>query len=81
MIFPFGAYRAPSSILRRNRKGQSVLWRYAISGDFPIVLLRVGDTDNLHLVRDLLRAHGYWRMRGLRADLVIWNEDASGYPG
>ena len=79
VIFPVGAYRAPSSILRRNRKGQSGLWGYAISGDLPIVLLRVSDADNLHLVRDLLRAHAYWRMRGLLTDLVIWNEDASGY--
>ncbi len=79
MIFPVSAYRAPGSILRRNRKGQSGLWGYAISGDLPIVLLRVSDADNLHLVRDLLRAHAYWRMRGLSTDLVIWNEDASGY--
>ena len=79
VIFPVGAYRAPSSILRRNRKGQSGLWGYGISGDLPIVLLRISDADNLHLVRDLLRAHAYWRMRGLLTDLVIWNEDASGY--
>jgi cyclic beta-1,2-glucan synthetase len=45
----------------------------------PIVLLRVGDTDNLDVVRELLQAHAYWRMRGLVTDLVIWNEDASGY--
>jgi len=79
VVFPIGAYRAPGEILRRNRKGQSGLWGYAISGDLPIVLLRVGNVDNLHLVRDLLRAHAYWRIRGLLTDLVIWNEDASGY--
>jgi cellobiose phosphorylase len=79
VIFPVSAFRAPSSILRRNRKGQSGLWGYALSGDLPIVLLRVSDPDNLDLVRDLLRAHAYWRMRGLAVDLVIWNEDASGY--
>jgi cellobiose phosphorylase len=79
VIFPAGAHRAPGSILRRNRKGQSGLWEYSISGDLPIVLLRVSDAENLHLVRELLRAHAYWRMRGLVADLVIWNEDASGY--
>ena len=55
------------------------LWRYGISGDLPIVLLRVGDADKLQLVRDLLRAHAFWRMRGLATDLVIWNEDSSGY--
>ncbi len=79
VIFPVGAYRAPKSFLRRNRKGQSGLWGYGISGDLPIVLLGVSDADNLHLLRDLLRAHAYWRMRGLMTDLVIWNENASGY--
>ncbi|MBN1609943.1 MAG: carbohydrate-binding protein, partial [Polyangiaceae bacterium] len=79
VVFPAGAYRASSTILRHNRKGQAGLWRYAISGDLPIVLLRVGDADNMGLVRELLQAHAYWRMRGLVTDLVIWNEDASGY--
>jgi cellobiose phosphorylase len=79
VIFPIGAYRAPSSILRRNRKGQSGLWGHAISGDRPIVLLRVSNAGNLHLVQDLLKAHAYWRMRGVWSDLVIWNEDPSGY--
>lgn len=79
IIFPAAAYRAPSGILRRNRKGQSGLWGYSISGDLPIVLLRVGNADNLHVVRDLLKAHAFWRMRGLLCDLVIWNEDTSGY--
>jgi len=79
VIFPAGGCRASHSILRRNRKSQPGLWAYAISGDLPIVLLRASDTENLHLVRDMLRAHAYWRMRGLLTDLVIWNEDASGY--
>ena len=79
VIFPVSAYRAPSGILRRNCKDQRGLWGYGISGDLPIVLLRVSDTDNLHLVRDLLQAHAYWRTHGLLTDLVIWNEDASGY--
>ena len=79
VIFPIGTYRASSGILRRNRKGQSGLWGYTISGDLPIVLLRVSNADNLHVVRDLIRAHAYWRTRGLLSDLVIWNEDSSSY--
>jgi cyclic beta-1,2-glucan synthetase len=79
VIFPISAFRAPVSILRRNRKNQSALWRYAISGDLPIVLLRVSSRENLSLVRDVLRAHAFWRTQGLQSDLVIWNEDTSGY--
>ncbi len=79
VIYPRAACRAPAGVLRRNRKGQSGLWGYAISGDLPIVLLRVSDADHLDLVGELMRSHAYWRMRGLLTDLVIWNEDVSGY--
>ncbi len=79
VIFATKICRAPDTILRRNRKGQSGLWRFGISGDLPIVLLRVSGADKLHLVRDLLGAHAFWRLRGLPSDLVIWNEDVTGY--
>ena len=63
----------------KNRRGQSGLWGYAISGDLPIVLLQIGDPANIELVRQLVQAHAYWRLKGLAVDLVIWNEDHSGY--
>jgi len=71
--------RAPGSVIARNRRGQSGLWGYGISGDLPIVLLRIADQAQLQLVRQLVQAHTYWRTKGLSADLVIWNEDQSGY--
>jgi len=71
--------RAARSVIARNRSGQSALWAYGISGDLPIVLLRIGDPANIGLARQLVKAHGYWRLKGLACDLVIWNEDASGY--
>ena len=73
------ALRADSSVLMRNRRGQSGLWGYAISGDLPIVLLRIVDLANIELVRQLIQAHAYWRLKGLAVDLVIWNEDRAGY--
>jgi len=55
------------------------LWAYSISGDLPIVLLRISDASRLDIIRQLVQAHAYWRMKGLAVDLVIWNEDMSGY--
>jgi len=66
-------------VLSKNRRGQSGLWGYAISGDLPIVLLQIGDPSNIDLVRQLVQAHAYWRLKGLAVDLVIWNEDHAGY--
>ena len=50
-----------------------------ISGDLPIVLLRIADIEDLDIVRQLLQAHEYWRMKQFPVDLVILNERASSY--
>ncbi|MBK9167499.1 MAG: cyclic beta 1-2 glucan synthetase [Bryobacterales bacterium] len=79
VVYANASLRADASILMRNRRGQSGLWGYSISGDLPIVLLQIGDPANIELARQLIQAHGYWRLKGLAVDLVIWNEDHSGY--
>ncbi|MEP6993230.1 MAG: glucoamylase family protein [Acidobacteriota bacterium] len=71
--------RASVETLTRNRKGQSALWRHGISGDLPIVLVRIDQVDDQGIVRQLLRAHEYWRLKGLAVDLVILNESATSY--
>ncbi|MDQ1256987.1 MAG: cyclic beta,2-glucan synthetase, partial [Candidatus Hydrogenedentes bacterium] len=79
VIYATSLYRSSSSILTRNRRGQSGLWGYGISGDLPIVLVRIHDREKLDLVRQAVQAHVYWKMKGLSVDLVIWNEDDSVY--
>jgi cyclic beta-1,2-glucan synthetase len=71
--------RADDTVLSKNQRGQSGLWGYAISGDLPIVLLQISNAANINLVRQLVQAHSYWRVKGLAVDLVIWNEDHSSY--
>jgi len=79
VLYANPALRAPGTIMARNRRGQSALWAYGISGDLPIVLLRIGAREHLGLGRQLVKAHAYWRLKGLATDLVIWNDDTSGY--
>ena len=79
LIYANPARRATPSVLLNNRRGQSGLWGYGISGDVPIVLLRLSDSARIELVQQLLQAHSYWRMKGLPVDLVILNEDVSVY--
>ncbi len=79
VIYANSSLRADPGVLITNRRGQSGLWGYAISGDLPIVLLQIGDPANIDLVRQLVQAHAYWRLKGLEVDLVIWNEDHAGY--
>ncbi len=79
VIYSNPVLRAPASVLARNRRGQSGLWGYAISGDLPIVLLQIANADNIALAKQLVQAHAYWHLKGLSVDLVVLNEERSGY--
>ncbi|MGE5419403.1 MAG: GH36-type glycosyl hydrolase domain-containing protein, partial [Chloroflexota bacterium] len=79
VIYANPSLRADPSVILKNHRGQSGLWGYSISGDLPIVLLQIEDPANINLVRQLVQAHAYWRLKGLAVDLVIWNEDHAGY--
>jgi cyclic beta-1,2-glucan synthetase len=79
VIYANASLRASASVLGRNLRSQSGLWGYAISGDLPIVLLQIAEAANIELVRQLVQAHAYWRLKGLAVDLVIWNEGHDGY--
>ena len=79
IIFSNPALRTDPSVILKNNRGQSGLWGYSISGDLPIVLLQIEDSSNIELVKQLVQAHAYWRLKGLLVDLVIWNEDHGGY--
>ena len=77
LIYADPAKRAASGVLLANRRGQSGLWKYGISGDIPIVLLRISNPTRIQIVAQLLQAHSYWRVKALPVDLVILIEKAS----
>lgn len=62
-----------------NKKSQQGLWSYGISGDIPIILVTIKDISDVDVVKDMVKAHEYWRTKNLRVDLVILNEDQSNY--
>jgi cyclic beta-1,2-glucan glucanotransferase len=71
--------RPSPDTIRRGGGGPAALWAQGISGDLPIILVRIDDIEDLAIVRQMLRAHEYWRMKQLAVDLVILNERASSY--
>ena len=79
ILYHQAARRAQPALLARNQRGQRFLWSLGISGDLPIVLIYSTHLDRLELVRQLIQAHAYWRLKGLTVDLVILNEDESVY--
>ena len=79
LLYADPSRRASPEVLSANRRGQSGLWAYGISGDAPLVLVHISDSGKIALVRQLIQAHSMWRMKGLVSELVIVNEDVSVY--
>ncbi len=79
VLYADASLRAARDILGRNVAGPSSLWPFGISGDHPIVLIRIDDENDLEIVKQLLRAHEYWRLKRLVVDLVILNDKPPSY--
>ncbi|MGB8840181.1 MAG: glucoamylase family protein [Aliidongia sp.] len=79
ILYSYPTLRPPADVLKRDAGKASMLWALGISGDLPIVLVRVDDDGQVELVRQLLRAHEYWRLKQLAVDLVILNDRAASY--
>ncbi len=79
VIYASPTLRSSSDAISTGSGGQPTLWSLGISGDLPIVLVRISEMSELGLVREALQALEYWRMKRLAVDLVIVNERASSY--
>jgi cyclic beta-1,2-glucan synthetase len=77
LVYPNPVRRADSAVLLQNRRGPDGLWSYGISGNVPIVLLRLSDTNKIEIAKQLIQAHSYWRTKALAADLIILIDDDS----
>ncbi|BCH23976.1 GH36-type glycosyl hydrolase domain-containing protein [Mesorhizobium sp. L-8-3] len=79
LIYPSPSMRMPAEAIASGLGRQSALWPMAISGDYPIFVLRIGDVADLEIIAATLRMQEYMRARGVLADLVIVNEQAASY--
>jgi cyclic beta-1,2-glucan synthetase len=79
ILYPTALLRPSPERLARNTLGQSRLWAHGISGDLPIVVVTIGDVQDIGLVRQVLLAHAYWQARGLKVDILLLNEEAVSY--
>lgn len=79
ILFMSPAQRLRQECIINNTRGQSALWQYGISGDLPIVLLKLEKTEEIDIIYEILKAHEYWRYKNLKVDLVILNEEENSY--
>lgn len=78
-LFPQAALRwtgEPSSL---SHLGKTALWSRGISGDLPLIVLRLDHPDFIELCREVLLAHEHFRINGVSVDLLILNEEPGGY--
>jgi cyclic beta-1,2-glucan glucanotransferase len=79
LLYSDASLRPSADALGRATLELGPLWAEGISGDLPIVLALIDETDHIDLIRQLLRAHEYWRMKRLPVDIVIINEKPASY--
>ncbi len=79
VLYPDSSLRPRPHVLALNKLTQSGLWPHGISGDLPIVILRLEREEDVPMSRQLLRAHQYLRSKGLQFDLVILNDHPTSY--
>jgi len=79
VLYPQSQLRPPPARLGRGVGGQRSLWAQGISGDLPIVAVSIADREDMEVVKQVLTAHTFWYLRGLKVDLVLVSEEAAGY--
>jgi cyclic beta-1,2-glucan synthetase len=79
LMFPHPGFRPAQSAVEENRLGQQALWTLGVSGDWPILLATIDSSVGMPSVRQLLRTHHYWRLKGITCDLVILNVHPASY--
>ncbi len=79
VVYSDPSLRPTPHVLALNTKAQSSLWAHGISGDLPIVVVRINKAGDLPTVKKLIRGHEYLHYKGLRSDLVILNDTPTSY--
>ena len=72
-------YSAPRMAAERGPVDQRQLWRFGLSGDKPIVLVRIHSNIGIPLLHSLLRAQPWWSFGGLPVDVVVLNSEPNSY--
>ncbi len=58
---------------------QTELWKYGISGDFPIILVKVKNVNESYVIEEVLKAYEFFRTKNIVTEIVILNEEKYSY--
>lgn len=55
------------------------LWQYGISGDLPILLVKIRDSSEIEILEEVLKAYEFFRLKNIEVDIIILNEEPNSY--
>ncbi len=55
------------------------LWKYGISGDLPILLVKIKDVNDAYVIKEILKAYEFFKIKNIKIDLVILNGEENVY--
>ena len=76
---------APKVDIKKNQCNENTqypvsnIWKYGISGDLPILLVKIKDINDIDIIKELLKAYEFFRVKNINIDLVILNEEKGSY--
>jgi cyclic beta-1,2-glucan synthetase len=79
LYYPSRLLRGPVDVLKQNVLGQKSFWKYGISGDHPIILVKIYNEKDLPTVKEMVSCYEYFNKNGIDSDLVILTDESSGY--
>ncbi len=79
LLLPSVALRAPRAALSAAQTAKSSLWGHGISGDYPLLVVRVANREPSVLVDEILATYRFLRACGSNVEIVFLDEAASGY--
>lgn len=68
-----------NSVLPSKIYSQSDLWKFGISGDLPILLVKISDTNETYILKSILKAYEFFRSKNIKIELVILNKEMNSY--
>jgi cyclic beta-1,2-glucan synthetase len=79
VIYTDAPLRPSSDLISSATLDLGALWGQGISGDLPIVVAVIEESEDVDIIRQLLRAHEYWRMKQLSVDVLVINDKSTSY--
>lgn len=77
----YGGYASErqAGAIAQNHSSREGLWKIGLSGDMPIIIIKISQPMDLEALKELLRAHEFYRARSVVVDIVILCDEPAGY--